>query len=126
MATEFSGRQPILNAPPGTVGLVAALVAISVLLHLLGPEALDWVLIHFGLVPALFFERAIPGAADFTPLGLVPLFSYIFLHLDWMHLLINGAVLLCEATGDPCDAGSWEECGCKSCQKALVKWKARG
>lgn len=39
---------------------------------------------------------------------------------------INGAVLLCEATGDPCDAGSWEECGCKSCQTALGKWKARG
>ncbi len=94
MAREFSGRQPILNAPPGTVGLIGLLVVISVLLHLLGPVALDWVLVHFALVPALFFERAIPGAPDFTPLGFVPLFSYIFLHLDWMHLVLNCAVLL--------------------------------
>ncbi len=107
MASDFSGRQPILNAPPGTVALVCALVVVAVVLHLLGPAELNWVLVHFGLVPALFFERALPGSANFTPFGFLPLLSHIFLHLDWMHLLINAAVLLAFGSLVERQLGTW-------------------
>lgn len=39
---------------------------------------------------------------------------------------INGAVLLCEATGDPCEVDCEERgkfCGCKACQTALSERK---
>ena len=107
MASDFSGRQPILNAPPGTIGLVVFLVVVAVVLNLLGPETFIWVVMHFGLVPADFFARALPGAAEFTPLALVPLFSHIFMHVDWLHLVINGAVLLAFGSLIERHLGTW-------------------
>ena len=94
MAPADPGRQPILNAPPGTVALCVVLVAVSAVLHLLGPETLNWTLGRFGLVPALFYLQAQPGAPGFSALAFLPLLTHIFLHVDWLHLAINTAMLL--------------------------------
>jgi membrane associated rhomboid family serine protease len=72
-----SRRFPIVNT---------ALIALNVLVFLfesiLGPEQLDQLIWHYGLVPSRFLETGGLGRW-------LPLFTSIFLHGGWWHLISN-------------------------------------
>lgn len=85
-------RQPAFNAPPGTTWLCVGLVGAFALYKFLPADAQRWLLEHFALIPVLFFAQMKAGGLG--PLELLPLVSYSFLHADWMHVLINAAMLL--------------------------------
>jgi membrane associated rhomboid family serine protease len=86
-------RQPVFNAPPGTVWLCIALVAAHILFSILPAEWQYRLLQRFAFVPAAFL-------AQFGPRGelvfgeWLSLVSYAFLHGDLLHLFVNAGMLL--------------------------------
>lgn len=74
-----------------TRGLIAVCVAIQLVMVLGGPAvsaAMGW---DFGLIP-LRITAAMQGKAELVS-ALVSFVSYNFLHWDWMHLVINMAMI---------------------------------
>lgn len=82
---------PILNAPSAVRWIVGITVVVHIL-RVLMPAGIDnWTIETFGLFPARF--EAPRGGEDFFAMLVSPL-GHIFLHADWMHLIINMAFLL--------------------------------
>jgi membrane associated rhomboid family serine protease len=79
--------------------VVLALIALNVVLFLLtgplvGEEALMTTATGFGVVPVELFDVAAQNFETFNPVSEpVTLFSYMFLHAGWLHLLGNMAFL---------------------------------
>src|SRR5690606_16491153 len=87
-------RQPIFNAPPGTVFLCGAIV-LAHLGRVLLPYSVQHALIErFAFVPAAFFAQFGPDAEGLSAGELLSLLSYAFLHGDAMHLFLNVGLLL--------------------------------
>jgi membrane associated rhomboid family serine protease len=87
---------PMINLPP----LTKWAVGLMILIHLLTNFAIDdvqryWVFEHFGFIAAAY--------TDAMPLPVWSLiagpFTYVLLHGSWMHLFMNGAMLMAFGTG---------------------------
>jgi len=89
-------RQPILKAPPATIGLALALILVHLLLAVLPEAEGDQILLTFGLLPSQFL-LALDGQAPLWP-ALWPLVTHLFLHLDPLHLITNCGFLLAFAS----------------------------
>lgn len=89
-------REPILKAPPVTVGLALLLAIIHLALSLLPDRQLDEILLTFAFQPNLF-RAALEGQAPLAP-ALWPLATHLFLHLDPLHLITNCGFLLAFAS----------------------------
>ena len=74
--------QPSGSVPFITYLIIAANVVVFVIEFTLGDRDLDAFLKIFGLVPMLFFQQ-------FGPYEILTLFSCMFLHAGWMHLVSN-------------------------------------
>ena len=87
-------RQPIFRAPPVVVLLIAFLAAAHVARVLLPPEQSLALLVRYALLPARygtsFFAQNAGGLVE----AALPFFSYMALHNDYTHLLINCLWLL--------------------------------
>lgn len=84
---------PAFNAPRGVMALSLIMIAIYALLNLAGEGSLEWALARFSFIPALF-EAHMRAAGGLEPMAALPLVTYMFLHYDLMHLLINAGFLL--------------------------------
>lgn len=90
-------REPIFNAPGVVVGLLAALLAVHVarewVLPTIYPEDLiDRWTVALAFVPARYGAAAVdvPGG----PLaGVTSFLTHTLVHINWMHLIVNGAWL---------------------------------
>lgn len=87
-------NEPAFNAPPATMYLVASLIVFHILLTVASAETVQWV------YEALAFKIGLLTEVLVEPTGLgiatviFTLSSHIFLHHDFMHLLINAFMLL--------------------------------
>ena len=88
--------EPLINLPPAT----KALLGIFVFIHIVINFTIDdvqryWIFEHFGLVTGAYTGHA--------PLPLWSLiagpFTYMFLHGSWMHLVMNGAMMMAFGAG---------------------------
>ncbi len=87
--------QPFLNIPPMTKAMLAVLVAVQFLCSVvLDPAAREDVYEHLGFVPGAF-----TGHAPFTMLDLLTPFTYMLLHGGWIHLAMNGLMLMAFGSG---------------------------
>lgn len=86
--------EPAINLPPATLGLIALTLGAHALLQFLAPRSVWLVYDVLGFVPARY-----SGEIEFGWQGLVAPFSYLFLHGDWMHLLINLVTLAAFGAG---------------------------
>lgn len=86
--------QPAINLPPATLALIALTLGTHALLECLAPRSV-WMLYEvLGFVP----HRYSGGyAIDWT--AFVAPFAYLFLHGDWMHLLVNLVTLAAFGAG---------------------------
>ncbi|HEX5281511.1 MAG TPA: rhomboid family intramembrane serine protease [Micropepsaceae bacterium] len=88
-------RQPLLNAPPVVLWLIAGLVACHVIRIWLPGELPDAILARFAFIPARYAEwmthATIPGG---WPELVAPLITYMLLHADYAHIGINSIWLL--------------------------------
>ncbi len=75
------------------MALTLVMIAIYALLNLAGEPTLEWALARFSFIPALF-EARMQAADGLNALAVLPLVTYMFLHYDLMHLLINAGFLL--------------------------------
>jgi membrane associated rhomboid family serine protease/nitroreductase len=83
---------PILNAPPAVRWIVGITVAVHVLRLLLPIPVDDWVLETFGFFPGRYHAPVANGEELFAML--VSPITHLFLHADWMHLIMNMAFFL--------------------------------
>lgn len=86
--------QPAINLPPATLALIALTLGTHALLEFLAPRSV-WMLYDvLGFVP----QRYSGGyAIEWT--ALIAPFAYLFLHGDWMHLLVNLVTLAAFGAG---------------------------
>ncbi|MEH6405600.1 MAG: rhomboid family intramembrane serine protease [Sneathiella sp.] len=87
-------KEPAFNAPPATLYAVASLIVIHILLIVTSADTLNWVFqsfaFHIGQFSAALDNPSLAGAvAVFFQLN-----SHLFLHHDFMHLLMNASMLL--------------------------------
>lgn len=92
---EQEPHEPLINIPPATKMLLGGFVAIHVLIHLiLPPEALEWVFMHLAFIPGRF-----TGAAPFEMLAIATPFTHMALHGSWLHIGMNGVMLMAFGSG---------------------------
>jgi membrane associated rhomboid family serine protease len=87
--------EPMINLPDVTKYLLGLLL----LIHLVVTYALDntwhnWAFIHLGFIPGRF-----TGAALFEPLQFITPLTHMFLHGSWLHMGMNGVMLLAFGSG---------------------------
>lgn len=86
---------PLFNIPPATKAVLGILLLVhAVLALILNPEQQYWVFAHLGFVPAVY-----SGGEPFTLYALAGLVTYTFIHANWIHLGMNGAMLLAMGSG---------------------------
>jgi membrane associated rhomboid family serine protease len=88
-------RQPLLNAPPIVLWLIAGLIACHAIRIWLPGGLPDAILDRFGFVPARYAQwlanGLMPGG---WPELVIPPFSYMLLHANYTHVGINSLWLL--------------------------------
>lgn len=89
-----TAKEPAFNTPPATVYLVASLIVVHILLTVASADTVQWVYsalaFHVGEFKAVIDQ---PTGLGFTSI-VFSLFGHLFLHHDFMHLLINAFMLL--------------------------------
>lgn len=86
---------PLINLPPATKYLLGVIVAAHLIVtYALSPAQNEIVFLTFGFIPARFTE---PGA--FTSMALLTPVTHMFLHGGWLHLGMNGAMLMAFGAG---------------------------
>ena len=91
------GHPPAFNVPPATLGLAAILIAVFAALRLAPETLLIEIVFDYGFVP-LRFLRAFDGEAPLMA-AILPLVTYMFIHVDALHLAVNAGFLV--AFGSP-------------------------
>ncbi len=88
-------QAPMINLPPMTKAMLLAIIAAHVLLQLLFSEAGRFeIFMDFGFVPAHY-----TGVLPFTWTALLAPFTYILIHGGWVHVIMNGVMLMAFGTG---------------------------
>lgn len=86
---------PLINLPPVTKGMLGLMLLIHVIItYALSPEWRETIFINFGFIPARF-----TAGGAFTPLALVTPITHMFLHGGWLHIAMNGAMLMAFGAG---------------------------
>lgn len=85
-------RQPFLRAPVSVLLLIALLFAIEAAHQFLFRQATPEVFIQWGFVPARYSPGFWLGGNLFERVA--PFITYMFLHADWTHVLVNSIWLL--------------------------------
>lgn len=95
MSQDFPPRssEPLFLVPWQVPAFAGLFIAIHALIVFAPPYWQDWAYTSFALVPGLFLT----GDPARTWLSVADLLTYGFLHLDWIHVLVNCALLLAAA-----------------------------
>ncbi len=94
---ERAGKQPAINAPWIVLALVAVFVAVHALLLAMPGDLSEWLMLAAAFSPARltppaeFANAVFPGGAGADVWTFV---SYMFLHGDWLHLIVNSVWML--------------------------------
>lgn len=80
---------PRVHMPIMVIGIIALNVLGFLYEQSLGPRAMVQLFHLFGVVPARFFEPEWAAWAGYPHTLGWPLFTYMFLHSGWLHLLLN-------------------------------------
>ena len=94
---QSAGREPVFNVPLVVTGLIAAFVGVHLLRQFGGNGLDEWIMRHFSFVPArlspspLYPAGMFPGGAGAMVWTFV---TYMFLHGDWTHLIVNSVWML--------------------------------
>lgn len=87
--------EPLINLPPITKYFLGVMVVIHLIVTLLlNDQQTNWVLIHLGFIPGRF-----TGTAFFEPLMFITPLTHMFLHGSWLHIAMNGVMLLAFGSG---------------------------
>ncbi|PZN13651.1 MAG: rhomboid family intramembrane serine protease [Proteobacteria bacterium] len=90
-------REPVFNAPTAILGLVAAFVLVHGIRALLPAEDDAYVVLALGFIPARYGDTPYPlPGGDIA--AVTSFITYMFVHGDVLHLIVNSAWLLAFGT----------------------------
>ncbi|WP_342641272.1 rhomboid family intramembrane serine protease [Rhodoligotrophos ferricapiens] len=97
MSRSPSSSEPMLNAPPVVLGLIALFIVIHLIRSVLSYDDDLWVILTFAFIPARYLYPAgeLPGGAGADIWTFV---SHMFLHGGWAHVLVNSFWMLAFGT----------------------------
>jgi membrane associated rhomboid family serine protease len=85
----------MFNLPPTTKYFLGAMLAIHLALTFVLPEGVrEWVIYHLGFVPSRFTDTNMVEA-----LQIVTPITHMFIHGSWLHIAMNGFMLLAFGAG---------------------------
>lgn len=87
-------NKPIFNSPPATIWLCGILIAAHILYLILPIELQNETFQNFSFIPLLFLSQFAEGGPGIVSERMLQLVTYVFLHADLMHILINLGLLL--------------------------------
>jgi len=87
---------PMINLPPVTKYLLLAIICIHVALMFTNEADKAYVFLNFGFIPSIWTGNNVHG---FDVFALISPLTYIFLHGTWMHVVMNGAMLMAFGAG---------------------------
>ncbi len=94
LTDNLSKNVPAFNVPPATKYVVAALFIVHLMTEVTTPDTLEWVYQNFSfrpaLVSAILDNPTLPGLFHIF----LTLNTHMFLHHDWMHMILNAGMLL--------------------------------
>lgn len=85
---------PVFNVPPATKYVVAALFIVHLLVEVTTPDTLNWVYQNFSFRPAIISAILDSPSLKGVIYILMTLNTHMFLHHDWMHMILNAGMLL--------------------------------
>jgi len=90
-------REPFINLPPVTKYLLILIIAIHAVIHL-GLDNMDmaYIFLNFGFIPAIWTGSS---AYSLDLYAMVSPITYMFLHGNLMHIVMNGAMLMAFGAG---------------------------
>lgn len=92
------GREPIFNAPPGTLSICGFLVVCHLLFRFVDQPWQDMALDSFAFVPITFLSQFDGQGSGLSPMVTLSLVTHAFLHGDFVHLALNTGFLLAFGT----------------------------
>ncbi len=88
-------NEPLINLPPITKYFLGVMVIIHLgVTFLLNETQTNWLFIHLGFIPG-----RLTGTALFEPLIFITPLTHMFLHGSWLHIAMNGIMLLAFGSG---------------------------
>lgn len=88
-------NEPLINLPPITKYMLGVFITIYLAItFLFNDEQAHWVFIHLGFIPGRF-----TGVALFEPLMFLTPITHMLLHGSWLHITMNGIMLLAFGSG---------------------------
>ena len=92
---EKESSEPLLNIPTYSKYMLGLFIGIHLIVFFgLSEQLRHSTFIHLGFIPGRF-----TGEALFEPLALLTPFSHMLLHGSWLHLAMNGVMLLAFGSG---------------------------
>ena len=92
---QGSGNPPMFNIPNATKYLLFSLIGLHLIItFLLNDETRNLLFYHLGFVPLRFTDLEM-----FEPLQLLTPITHMFLHGSWLHIAMNGVMLLAFGSG---------------------------
>lgn len=88
-------NEPLINLPPVTKYFLGLMVVIHLgITFLLNETQTNWLFIHLGFIPG-----RLTGTALFEPLVFITPLTHMFIHGSWLHIAMNGIMLLAFGSG---------------------------
>ncbi len=89
-------QPPMINLPLVTKYLLLAMIGIHIALLFVNDADKAYVFLNFGFIPSIWTGN---NAYGFDIYALISPITYIFLHGTWMHIAMNGAMLMAFGAG---------------------------
>ncbi|MBI4030385.1 MAG: rhomboid family intramembrane serine protease [Proteobacteria bacterium] len=88
-------REPMVNLPPATKFMAASFLFIHAFMRIaLTPPQQYWIYSHFGFVPGFY-----TGQEPFTATAIIAPLTYMFLHGNWTHVIMNSVMMAAFGAG---------------------------
>ena len=95
--SKDNSQPPFINLPPVTKYLLLAMLIIHTALSIIvGADEKGFIIFNFGYIPSIWTGQSV---YPFDFYALLSPITYMFLHGNWMHLVMNGAMLMAFGAG---------------------------
>jgi rhomboid family protein len=85
----FIDTAPRASRPIAVLGLIVANVVVFLWMESLSPRLLEAAIVHYAVIPVAYTDPRYALSLGLDPSNFLPMFSDMFMHGGWMHLLFN-------------------------------------
>jgi membrane associated rhomboid family serine protease len=85
----FIDTAPRASRPIAVLGLIVANVVVFLWMESLSPRLLEAAIIHYAVIPVAYTDPHYAFSLGLDPSSFLPMFTDMFMHGGWMHLLFN-------------------------------------